>query len=310
MTALSRRRFLTISASAVGLTALPAQASPLYHWRGIALGAGASISLSHPQAETIVARALAEISRLEDIFSLYRSKSALSQLNADGYLTAPPFELLECLGLCDRVHTASGGLFDPTIQPLWALHAENYAAGNAPDAAAIARVRAQTGWDAVYFDAAEVRLQRPGMALTLNSVAQGFVADRVAALLESEGLDDILINTGELRAIGGQPQGGGWPVRISGAGELTLENRALASSSPLGTVFDAAGLAGHILDPRTGMPALPRWGLISVSAPQAGLADALSTACCLMETEEAVIASLNAFSRVRLEHIAPARHEG
>jgi thiamine biosynthesis lipoprotein len=69
-------------------------------------------------------------------------------------------------------------------------------------------------------------------------------------------------------------QGGDWPVDLAdGAGSLGLRDQALASSAPLGTVFDAAGTAGHILDPRSGATARPRFRLVSVTAPSAALAD-------------------------------------
>lgn len=303
MTNVNRRRFIAISAGAAASAALPARAETLYHWRGVALGAEASISFAHPQAEAVVARAVAEIARLEAVFSLYRADSALMRLNASGQLDAPPFELLDCLALCGRVHAATGGVFDPTIQPLWALYAASHAAGAAPDAAAIAQVMPRIGWAGAAFDSAVIRL-RPGTQLTLNGVAQGYIADRVAALLEAEGLTDILINTGELRALGGGPRGGGWPVRIDGAGAVALRDRALASSAPLGTVFDTAGRVGHILDPRTGLPALPGWRLVSVSAPRAAVADALSTACCMMADETAIFRAVSAFADTRIEHLS------
>jgi thiamine biosynthesis lipoprotein len=297
MTQISRRRFIAITAACV---ALPAGAAPLHHWRGTALGAAASIRLAHPDAPAIVARARAEISRLEDIFSLYRPASALVQLNAEARLDAPPFELLSCLALAGRVHQATGGLFDPSVQPLWAAYAQAHAAGGAPDEARIAAALDRTGWARVRFDSASVRLD-PGMALTLNGIAQGFVADRVADLLRAEGLTNILIDTGELRALGTQPGGEPWPVSIDQGGALTLQDRALATSSPLGTVFDAGGRVGHILHPQTGRPAAPVWRGVSVTAPSAALADALSTAACLMPQRADIDRALAAFRDTRLE---------
>lgn len=47
--------------------------------------------------------------------------------------------------------------------------------------------------------AGRIAFARPGMTLTLNGVAQGDVADLVAALLAAEGLEDALIDTGEIR---------------------------------------------------------------------------------------------------------------
>lgn len=296
---LSRRRFITITAASA-LIAGRGQAAPLHRWQGTALGAGASITLRHPDAERITDAARSEIDRLEDVFSLYRSGSALSRLNAAGHLDAPPFELLECLSLAALAHRATGGLFDPTIQPLWALHAEAHAGGQAPGEAQIAATRALGGWQDVHFDASAIRL-RPGMALTLNGIAQGYIADRVADLFRAEGLTDVMIDTGELRALGGNPQGGAWQVTLNSPSRpvISLHDRALASSSALGTVLDGKGEVGHIIDPRTGRPAPALWRLVSVSAATAAVADALSTAMCLM-TRPQIVKTLAALSDVEV----------
>jgi thiamine biosynthesis lipoprotein len=120
-------------------------------------------------------------------------------------------------------------------------------------------------------------------------------------LLRGQGLDGILIDTGELRALGGQPGGGAWPVALQGGGDVALRDRALATSSPLGTVFDRRGLAGHILDPRSGLPSAVPWRRVSISARRAGLADALSTAACLMAQAEDVAALVAVFDGARIE---------
>src|SRR5699024_9464578 len=129
---------------------------------------------------------------------------------------------------------------------------------------------------------------RPGMALTLNGIAQGYATDRIAEMLRVEGLDNIFVDAGEFRALGGMPGGGDWPVTLESGPEITLNDRALATSAPLGTTFDQEGRIGHILDPRTGGPVKAPWRSISVSAKSAALADALATACCLAETREMV----------------------
>jgi FAD:protein FMN transferase len=287
---MNRRRFLAISAAALGLTAPGSTAARTVQapaWTGVALGARAAIWLDHPDAPVIARRAAAEIARLEGIFSLYRPDSALSVLNATARLAAPPPDLLHCLTLADAVHHASEGAFDPTIQPLWALWADRAANGGRPTTQALAQTRALGGWEAVRRDTDAVRLA-PGMGLTLNGIAQGFIADRVAALLTAEGLTDILIDTGEHRALGQRPGGGDWPVTLAQGGEVALRDRALATSAPLGTVFDASGRFGHILDPRSGEPAPAQWAAVSMTAPSAALADALSTTACLLPDRAAI----------------------
>ncbi|QYX56108.1 FAD:protein FMN transferase [Roseovarius sp. SCSIO 43702] len=306
MSTISRRRVLTIFAAA---TALPAAALagsdlPLHTWQGRALGARATLRLAHADAPAISARVAAEIDRLEDVFSLFRPESALSRLNRQGTLETPPFELLQCLSLAGRVHDATEGRFDPTVQPLWRVHAEAAIAGRAPSAADLDRARAVMGWDGVEIAPDRITL-RPGAALTLNGIAQGVIADRIADLLAAEGLDHVLIDTGEFRALGGDPRGGDWPVRLAAGGEVPLRSRALATSAPRGTTF-GEGLSGesHILDPKRGAPVPARWREISVSARSAGLADALSTAACLYPTEAGIRAALGRFSGCRLESIS------
>ncbi|WP_122520794.1 FAD:protein FMN transferase [Pannonibacter phragmitetus] len=294
MTALSRRRFLTISASAVSAAALaahPALAAaspmPVSTWRSTALGSAARITLTHSQADSLFAGIEAELNRLENIFSLYRSGSALSRLNRDGILRDPAPELLECLTIAGAVWRATDGAFDPTVQPLWAAYAQASVEGRTPDADELAQRLALTGWPLVELEADAIRLTRKGAGLTLNGIAQGYIADRIAAWLSAEGLTDILIDTGEIRALGGQPGGGDWDVTLAGGrGSHRLRDRALATSAPLGTTFDQAGTTGHILDPRSGLPARQGWTQVSVTAPAAALADALSTAFCLMTRQE------------------------
>lgn len=301
----TRRRFLTISAAAALAFTGPARATPPLHiWRGTAMGAAATLRLSHPDAPAIAARMMAEVSRLEDILSLYRPHSALSRLNAEGRLDDPPFELLECLTLAGTAHDATEGLFDPTVQGLWQLHAEAAAAGRAVPHGDLTQALSRTGWQRVSVAGDRITLA-PGTALTLNGIAQGYVADRVARLLTDEGLTDILIDMGEIRALGARPQGGAWPVHLPDGTTLPLISRALATSAPLGTVLDAAGRIGHILDPRTGRPGTVPWRSVTVSADSAALADALSTAACLMPDRATIDASLARIPGTRLESATP-----
>ena len=122
------------------------------------------------------------------------------------------------------------------------------------------------------------------MAVTLNGIAQGDITDRVAKLLATEGLTNSLIDLGEMRALGEHPEGRPWRVGVkdpfdSGSlvTQLNLTNRAIATSSVTGTVFDTSGRQHHLFDPKSGRPS---HGLISASviARRATDADAFSTA--------------------------------
>ncbi|MDO8883720.1 FAD:protein FMN transferase, partial [Pseudotabrizicola sp.] len=138
---------------------------------------------------------------------------------------------------------------------------------------------------------------RPGMALTLNGIAQGYIADRVAALLADNDLSRALIDTGEMIAL----PDGSWPVQLAGGGKLTLQNRALATSAPRGMTFGGDGVTSHIFDPATGRPVLSRWRSMTVSASSAAVADALSTAACLFDNKADAVALCEAYPGAVLE---------
>ncbi|MBW0159663.1 FAD:protein FMN transferase [Sedimentimonas flavescens] len=276
---LNRRRFLTI---AVVASLPPAIAHAETHVEtGIALGARVSLRLSHPEAPALAAAAMGEIRRLEAIFSLYQTDSALACLNRDGSLQNPPFELLDCLTLAGAVHRASGGRFDPTVQPLWLAEARATSRRRSLSPAERADAVALTGWRDVRLKSTGITL-RKGQALTLNGIAQGYIADRVAGFLAARGLTRALIDTGEMVAL---PEGD-WPVQLPSRERLALSGRALATSAPQGMTFGDDGRRSHILDPVSGHPVDSRWRAVSISAPSAALADALSTAACLTDGPE------------------------
>lgn len=293
MPVLGRRRLLTIlGAGSAALLPLPGRAlegAPRAAWEGVALGARARIFLAGSGSARALARCRAEIERLERIFSLRRADSALARLNATGRLPSPPAEILEVLSLARSISHQTEGAFDPTVQPLWALHARHFARAGAdprgPAERDVAQARARTGWELVDFSPRAVRLARPGAALTLNGIAQGYIADRLTALLRDAGLGRLLVETGEFRALGTASDGRPWPVVLGGGRRLPLTDGALAVSEPLGTRF--SDHSGHILDPRTGRPGGAAWQRVAVQAPGAALADGLSTALCLLPERQA-----------------------
>jgi thiamine biosynthesis lipoprotein len=298
----TRRRFVCITAAAAGLALLPASrafatvASPQVKiWRGVALGADAMLQLHHPdpaEAEKLIARSLAEVSRLEKIFSLYDPESALSRLNRDGVLAGPPVELVELMSDSVRFGKLTGGAFDVTVQPLWELYATHFAEPGAdpagPGKAEIAAALARVGYGSLEIGSREIRFARPRMAATLNGIAQGYITDRIVALLRDSGIDKSLVDMGETRAIGGRPDGGAWIVGLEDprhpgqiAERIAIENLAVSTSGGYGTLFDPAGRFNHILDPATGATS-SRYLAVSVVARTSTAADALSTAFTLL----------------------------
>jgi FAD:protein FMN transferase len=149
-TRVNRRRFIAIAATACAGGALGAQRfpreNPTFVWKGVALGANASLTLEHDdeaEAKSAIEASLAEVSRLEQIFSLFQSDSALVQLNREGRIDDAPADLRILLAEALSVAKLSDGAFDPTVQPLWALYARHFGeAGSNPDGPAAEEISA------------------------------------------------------------------------------------------------------------------------------------------------------------------------
>jgi thiamine biosynthesis lipoprotein len=267
------------------------------------LGALTQIEIRHPdraRARRVLTTALREINRLEGIVSLYRSESALVQLNRDGVVADPPLDLVRVLSEARSFSEITAGCFDVSVQPLWRVYADHfstYPADSAgPPADAIRRAADLVDYKAIEIDPSCVRLGCQGMALTLNGIAQGYITDRIAELLKQEGFDNVLVDIGEIRAAGQRSVERPWRASIRDpldssrtTVELPLVNQALATSGSYGFRFDAGGRFHHIFDPRNG--ACPHaYASVSIVAPTATAADALATACNLMPPESIAVA--------------------
>ena len=294
---MQRRRFISILAtSTVGLSlsrlASAATAAPPQPvtWRGFTLGAEGSFALytENPQhARKVLQTCFKEIRRLEVVFSLYNSQSELSRLNRDGQLKNPSADWAPLCAAISGAHKLTDGGFDPTIQPLWQAYAAHFKAQpdatNGPASASIDAARARTGWEHVAYDSCEINFVRPGLQLTLNGIAQGYITDRVAEILKEAGYQNVLVELGETRAIGPHPELRPWRIGIKAPASSTteqrvveLENQALATSGSYGSPLSKDGKFHHLIDPRSGQPA-NHWSSLSVIAPTATQADALST---------------------------------
>ncbi|MFA7240106.1 MAG: FAD:protein FMN transferase [Sulfuricellaceae bacterium] len=299
----TRRRFITLAAAAAGLPLLlkigPAQAR-MAHWEGTALGAPASIQLYHTdgaQAQAAISAALEELKRLEAIFSVYRADSAISALNRNGVLENAPQDFVALTTRALALAKISDGVYDPTVQPLWQTYFRHFIGANpdptGPSAADIAAARALVDWRAVELDADNRRIAfaRPGMGLTLNSGAQGYITDRVADVLRAHGFDRMLVDMGEPRALSAKPDGSAWRIAIANPAHptsmvatLDVVNQCVSTSGGYGTLFDQAGKFTHLIDIRAGRTAPALLG-VSVVAELGAIADGLSAAMLLAPVE-------------------------
>jgi thiamine biosynthesis lipoprotein len=237
---------------------------------------------------------LAELRQVEEVLSLYRPDTALCRLNRDGVLTRPHPFLLEVLRKARQLSELSGGAFDVTVQPLWELRAAAKKSGRFPTAEEIEAARRKVDWRKVELSSKAIRLREPGMAVTLNALAQGFAADRVLATLRAQGIRHALVNTGEIGALGRKETGEPWtvgvqhPRRQDAYVELArLVDCCMATSGDYATRFSDDLVEHHIFDPATGCS--PReLASATVVAPTGLDADGLSTAIMVVGRERGI----------------------
>jgi thiamine biosynthesis lipoprotein len=301
----SRRGFLKIAAAAAVVPALAggvralAPRGRLFDWKLEVMGASSELALWHEDpvvAGRTIDQVRSEVARLDGIFSLYRADSEISRLNRDGFFDNPSRELRDQLSAGRQFSELSGGAFDISVQPLWALYAAHFWTGaKSADIDADARRVAEQLVDYRRIDIGSRRIAfgQPGMGVTLNSIGQGFVADRIAGMLAEQGFKHVYADLGETRLIGGHPDGRPWRIGLRDPKDqarfgrtLELQDIALAVSGGYGTQFEATGRYNHIFDPRTGLSA-GKMAAIAVTAPSAMIANGLATSIYVAGREHA-----------------------
>lgn len=296
---ITRRRAITVLAAAAGLSLLAktnqAQAR-LLRWEGTTLGAPSSIQLYHQdegKARAAITAAQAELARLEAMFSIFRADTAISALNRDGVLENAPAEFIELVSHAKDLAALSDGVFDPTIQPVWQLYFNHFTAATVdpagPSRKDLDAALALVNWRGIEIDptARRVAFARPGMGLTLNSRAQGYITDKVTAVLRAHGFDQMLVDMGEPRAISTKPDGSAWRIGIANPADqsksitsVDVVDKCVSTSGGYGTLFDEAGKFTHIIDSRTGLTAPAMLG-VTVIADTATIADGVATTLIL-----------------------------
>ncbi len=262
---------------------------------GWALGTQVTLTVFHDDratAEEAMDEALAEIDRVEQVMSLYRPGSELSRLNRVKQLDNPHPWLVEVLQSASRLSEQSNGAFDVTVQPLWTLYYSRSKARTQPTEAELQAELAKVDWRRVEVSDQKIRLRGEGTEITLNGIAQGFAADAVGRVFRQYGITSALIDTGEIGTVGTHVQKDGWSIGIKHPrnqqeflGLARLDNRCMATSGDYETRFSEDFSQHHLLDPHTGHS--PReLSSVSVAAPTALQADALSTAVFLLGLEK------------------------
>lgn len=256
-----------------------------------------------PGGVDLACRALDVVEALEAQLTIYRDDSEVARLNriaheAPVVVEAGLFRLLE---LARAISEWSGGAYDVTAGAL--SEAWGFVRGprRLPADAELADARARSGWSKLRLDPSDrsVAFDVPGMVVNFGSIGKGYAIDRAVDVIRGHLLPtSALVHGGRssLFALGSPPGkfADRWEVALRNPfdaeaplGVFRIRNRAIGTSGDAFQRFEAGGRSyGHILDPRTGSP-VDGPASLTVVAPNAAEADALSTALYVLGPEAA-----------------------
>ncbi|HVY05664.1 MAG TPA: FAD:protein FMN transferase [Burkholderiales bacterium] len=299
---MERRTFIKLlAASPLAACARPDHA-PI---RGLTMGTFYTIQMAAPIADAARARLTqlveAELAAINLAMSTYDSRSELSQFNRRQDLDWTPASrgLLEVIDSASRISASTQGALDVTVGPLvdlWGFGPQ-YDTRRVPDDAVIEQVRKGVGYRHVQTDvsAGAIRKTHARTRVDLSAIAKGYGVDRVALILDREGVHDYLVEiAGEIRARGTTAAGNPWRIGIERPvdgrhviGEIVaLENRGISTSGSTQNFFEQDGRRySHVIDPRTARPVEHPPIAVSVVADTTMESDAWATSLVVLGPE-------------------------
>ena len=260
----------------------------------LAMGTFVSMTLIDPskdKAEKAIDQAFGEIDRLTRLMSRFDSITAISQLNSEGTLRDVPPEVLEIMVKSLDYYHVTDGNFDISIKPVVDLFKESFArhANVPPSEAEIQKALLSVGSDAIHIGKKEIRFKKPGMGITLDGIAKGYIVDKASKVLAKQNIENYLINAGgDIRARGVRKDQRPWTIAIQDPHKnrqypdiISLRDGAIATSGNYEVYFDREKMFHHIVNPKTGHSPHSTTS-VSILAKTTMDADALSTSVFIM----------------------------
>lgn len=254
--------------------------------------------------ETVRAKVDSVLREIDFSLSGYNKGSLLSQVNAGGDPCLNDL-FITCFERSKAIWEETGGAFDPSCAPLFDLWGFGFANRGSVTQAAIDSIRQFTGMDLVSLETRDdgVHLVKadPRVRLNFNAIAQGFSCDVVAALLDSLGATDYLVDIGrEIRCKGHNAAGGDWRVGLDSPFDGNEEEgrylQAILEVTDCGIVtsgnyrkfyVENGQKFAHTIDPLSGRPVTHSLLSATVVAADATTADAYATWLMVVGPEQA-----------------------
>jgi thiamine biosynthesis lipoprotein len=249
------------------------------------------------QGNEYIDLAVAEVKRIENLISDWIPTTQISQVNKNAGIKPVKVdtEVFDLVGRAIKVSQITSGAFDISYASMDKIWKFDGSMKTMPTEEAIKKSVSKIGYKNIILDSKEqtIFLKNEGMKLGLGGIGQGFIADKIKALLQSKGCVSGIVNvSGDINTWGKQSDGKPWTVAIVNPmnknkvfATFPLEDSAVETSGSYEKFVTFNGVRySHIIDPRTGYPAQ---GVVSVSvfAKQTEIADALATGIFVLGIE-------------------------
>jgi FAD:protein FMN transferase len=258
-----------------------------------ALGTSTFVAVREAR-DLVPARRLAEavLRDVDEVCSRFREDSDLSRVNAHPgrWVEVDPL-LVAAVTVAVDAARETDGLVHPLLgrQLVQLGYDRDFdALVDVGDEVVEAELPDPLAWERIGLEPAGAIRIPVGTSLDLGATGKAWAADLVAAVYERElGSSAIISVGGDVRIA--RPGSGPWPIAVSERpGDdadtvVTVDRGGLATSSTLVRRWSRGGVRRHhLLDPRTGAPALEVWRTVTATGPTCTAANAASTAAVVL----------------------------
>jgi len=259
--------------------------------RFLYFGTFIDISLPRCADEKIFGLMEDEIKRCDNLLNV--RAGITEELNRKGFIKNA--ELASLIKRIGRAHEETGGLFDPTVEPV--LKVSGFSPVSAKSGKSAPRAVLKKALSRVGFDRIKIKdafINTGGAELNFGGCGKGYLLEKLSETLKANGINSALINAGgDILAMGtnlGKP----WRVGVRKPGEksftyiIALTDAASATSGDYENFFiDGGKKYSHIVSPSTGQSS--KKNQVTVVCKEPLEADIYATAFMLMETERAIL---------------------
>lgn len=244
----------------------------------------------------------AELTRIDKSLSIYDSLSIISRINRNDSTVEIDSIFATVFREAQQIAKQTNGAFDITVGPLMKLWGFNKAQKTTVTPTMIDSIQASIGYQKIKLAGNKLLKENSAISLDANAIAQGYSCDRIAALLESKGIQRYMIEIGgEISCKGFSPRGDAWKLGINEPIEdstgttnkireiICVKDMAVSTSGNYRKYYYQNGKKyGHEIDPRTGYPTSHKLLSVTVIAPKCSTADAYATAFMVMGVVQSI----------------------